>query len=123
MSGGSYGPYKARVVDVHDGDTIALDIDLGFDHFICGLDFDLNTRLSCRVLGINAPELSTAAGKTALAFAKTLLHVGDRVTVTSRGWDKYGGRFDGIITLPDGRDFAKAMLDGGQAKPYNGGAR
>jgi endonuclease YncB( thermonuclease family) len=66
---------------------------------------------------INAPELSTDAGKAALAFAETLLSVGMRVTTTSFGWDKYGGRYDGAIVLPDGRDFAQVMLDNNQAVP------
>lgn len=114
---GTFGPYPARVVNVHDGDTMTLDIDLGFDHLISGLDWDGHPRLSCRVFGINAPELSTDAGKAALSYALTLIKPGDRCQVTSHGWDKYGGRFDGTVTLADGRDFAQAMLDAGQAVP------
>ena len=113
-----FGPYAARVVILHDGDTITLDIDLGFDHLISGLDFDGKTRLSCRVLGINAPELRTPEGKVALAYAQTLLKPGDHCTVVSHGWDKYGGRFDGTVTLPDGRDFGQTMIDAGQAVAY-----
>lgn len=116
----TFGPYPARVVAIHDGDTVTLDIDLGFDHLIAGQDWNGKTRLSCRVYGINAPELSTAAGKAALAYAETLLHVGEVVQVASHGWDKYGGRFDGTITLPDGSDFAAAMLTAGQAVPDAG---
>lgn len=112
-----FGPYTARVIAVHDGDTIALDIDLGFDHLIVANGWDGSPRLRCRIFGINAPELNTAAGKAALAFAQTLLKVGDIVLVTSHGWDKYGGRFDGTITLSDGRDFATVMLDNKQARP------
>jgi micrococcal nuclease len=111
----TFGPYPARVVAVHDGDTMTLDIDLGFDHLITGQDWDGKTRLSCRIFGINAPELATAAGKTALTFAETLVKPRDLVQVTSHGWDKYGGRFDGTVTLPDGTDFAKHMLDSGNA--------
>ena len=83
-------------------------------------DFDGKTRLSCRVYGINAPELRTVEGKAALAFAQTLIAVGDRCIVSSYGWDKYGGRFDGTITRADGRDFGTEMLDAGQAVPYGG---
>jgi endonuclease YncB( thermonuclease family) len=36
--------------------------------------------------------------------------------VTSHGWDKFGGRFDGSITLADGRDFAQVMLSTGHAR-------
>lgn len=31
---------------------------------------------------------------------------------------KYGGRFDGTVTLPDGTDFAERMVTAGQAVPY-----
>lgn len=114
----NFGPYPARVVDLHDGDTVRLDVDLGFGFMATAKDFDGKTTLSCRVYGINAPELSTVAGKAALAYAMTVLHPGDRVTVLSHGWDKYGGRFDGTITLADGTDFAGLMLAAGQAVPF-----
>lgn len=105
-----FGPYPAKVISEHDGDTITLDIDLGFGiHIVSGL--------ACRIYGINAPELSTPAGKAALEFVKATLKIGDQVLVTSHGWDKYGGRFDGSVTLPDGRDFALVLLAANQAAP------
>ena len=110
-----FGPYPGRVDYVHDGDTVGVTLDLGFGYQAASRDLDGRAQLSCRVFGINAPELSTDAGKMALAFAQRLLPVGGRVTVVSHGWDKYGGRFDGTITLPDGRDFAQAMLESGHA--------
>jgi endonuclease YncB( thermonuclease family) len=106
-----YGPYKATVVAVHDGDTCTLDLDLGFQ---------ITFRYRCRLYGINAPELATVEGKAALEFALTLLHPGDRVTVLSHSWDKFGGRFDGTIGLADGRDFGAVMIDAGYAKIYFG---
>ena len=107
--GRSFGPYPAAVVDVHDGDTMTLAIDLGFD---------IQATERCRVYGINAPELSTQAGKDARAYALALVKPGDEVTVLSHGWDKYGGRFDGSVTLSDGRDFGQVMLDTGHAVPF-----
>jgi endonuclease YncB( thermonuclease family) len=101
-------------------DTIHLDLDLGFGFQLDSHDLDGKPVLSCRVFGINAPELATAAGKVALAYAQTLLKPGDRVTVVSHGYDKYGGRFDGSITLADGRDFAAMMLAAGQAVVFAG---
>lgn len=108
-----YGPYRAVVEDVHDGDTVTVAMDLGF-----GLDLTL----PCRVFGINAPELNTAEGKAARDYALTLLPVGTKVLVTSHGWDKYGGRFDGTLLIigGDGVDFATLMLKAGHAKPYFG---
>lgn len=113
----TFGPYRARVDRVKDGDTVALDIDLGFDHLISANGFDGDPRLACRVFGINAPELRTAAGKLARDYAASLLPAGMVVEVVSHGWDKYGGRFDGTITLPDGTDFATRMLESGHAVP------
>lgn len=115
-----FGPYPAVVVDWHDGDTCHLNLDLGFSVYLYGHDLDGKVTLSCRVYGINAPELSTDAGKAALAYARQLCPEGSRVTVMSHGWDKYGGRFDGTLVLPDGSDFATAMLAAGQAAVMKG---
>jgi len=47
--------YTATVVDVHDGDTITVDIDMGF-----GLIF---RKQKLRLYGINAPELGDSSGE------------------------------------------------------------
>jgi endonuclease YncB( thermonuclease family) len=100
------------VVDsLHDGDTIYVKCDLGWD---------ITEFVRVRILGINAPELKTDAGKAALAFAETLVKPGDAVTVESHGWDKYGGRTDARLVLADGRNFGQLMLDAGQAVPFGG---
>jgi endonuclease YncB( thermonuclease family) len=116
----TFGPYPGRCVVVHDGDTVILDLDLGFGIELPGQTWKGKTQLSCRVYGINAPELATPEGKEALAYAQTLLSPGDVCSVLSHGWDKFGGRFDGQIQLPDGSDFAQRMLDAGHAKEYYG---
>lgn len=104
-----FGPYPATVETIHDGDTARLRIDVGFG---------ITVSQSCRFFGINAPELNTDAGKAALAFLLTVLHVGDVVTVISHGWDKYA-RFDGSITLADGRNLNALMVSTGHAVTYN----
>jgi endonuclease YncB( thermonuclease family) len=101
----SYGPYRGVVDQVHDGDTIYIKLDLGFD---------LTVYARCRIFGINAPELSTDPGKVARDFARTLLPIGKAVLVTSHGWDKYGGRVDASVEF-DGKDFGDAMVVAGQA--------
>jgi endonuclease YncB( thermonuclease family) len=108
-----WGPYRSVVEDVHDGDTVTVTMRFGF-----GLDLTL----PCRIFGINAPELATDAGKAARDYARTLLPVGTKVVVTSHGWDKYGGRFDGSLQIVggDGVDFASLMLKAGHAVPYRG---
>lgn len=102
------GPYPAVVTSIHDGDTFHLDIDLGFG--IHALKF------VCRVYGINAPELSTEAGKAALAYLESIMPVGSSVMVTSHSWDKYGGRFDGECSY-NGLDIGQAMIASGNAVP------
>jgi endonuclease YncB( thermonuclease family) len=106
-----FGPYPAIVDAWHDGDTCRLNIDLGFA-------IHLEDQPSCRIYGMNAPELNTDAGKAALAHVLTLCPVGTKVFVVSHGWDKYGGRFDGSLTLPDGHDLAASMIADGFAVEY-----
>ena len=113
-----YGPYPARVLDFHDGDTAHVVVDLGFGFQLNPYDVNGRPVISLRVFGINAPELNTDAGKASLAYAQQLCPPGTLVTVMSHGWDKYGGRFDGTITLPDGQDFSAAMIAAGQAVFY-----
>lgn len=105
----TFGPYPGIVDRVVDGDTVHVRLDVGFD---------LTVYARIRVFGINAPELSTDAGKQAKAFAETICPAGSAVRVLSHGWDKYGGRVDGEITAPGGVDLAKAMLDSGNAVVY-----
>jgi endonuclease YncB( thermonuclease family) len=110
----TFGPYRGVIDLVHDGDTVNVKLDVGFD---------LTVYARVRVFGINAPELSTDAGKAAREFAQTLLAPGDGVRVLSRGWDKYGGRIDGSIEFgPTGRrrDFAETMIAAGHARPWGG---
>ena len=110
----TYGPYPGIVERVVDGDTAYVKLDVGFD---------LTIYARCRIFGINAPEINTAAGVEAKKFAQTLLPIGSDVTVVSHGWDKYGGRIDAdieisIAAVPGAvstRDFATLMLDSGHA--------
>jgi micrococcal nuclease len=53
--------YRAKVIRVVDGDTLHLDVDQGFDSHLL---------LTVRLLGINAPENSTAEGKITTAYLK-----------------------------------------------------
>lgn len=104
----------ATVTDVHDGDTVRVTADLGWWVQIVTL---------VRVVGINAPELSTPAGKAARTFALTLVKPGDRVTLVSKkllgSTEKYG-RVLADLTLADGTDFAAAMIAAGHALPWDG---
>lgn len=117
----TFGPYKATVANIHDGTRHKLaDVDLGFNvHQVSGVGIVLE-RQSVRLLGCNAPELATSAGKAALAYLESIVHVGDEVTLVSHGWDKYGGRIDGAVTLADGRDLTAVMIAAGHAIAWDG---
>lgn len=66
-------PYPARVAAVHDGDTIDVDIDLGFDTW--------KHDVPIRMLDVYAPELSEATGPAAASKMKELLPVGALITL------------------------------------------
>lgn len=79
--------YKAEVIRVIDGDTVVLNIDLGFKiHHIT----------PCRLAGINAPEINAknekvrAAAVASKEYLKFLLFEGTQVTIISKKLDKYG---------------------------------
>ncbi len=72
--------YRARVLDVIDGDTVWLDIDCGFDVW---------TRQKVRLRGIDTPELGTPDGQRAKDFAVQALSGLPVVAVTTTKPDKY----------------------------------
>jgi endonuclease YncB( thermonuclease family) len=97
----------ARVVRVVDGDTLIMDLSLGWKTW----------RLAerCRLAGINCPEMDTPQGVAAAAFVVAVLTSAD-VTFTSHSLDKYG-RPLGHVRLADGRILNTLILDAGHAVP------
>lgn len=98
--------YRADMLRVVDGDTIELEIDLGFR---------VKWRSTVRISKINAPELSTDAGQAAKQFLFAYLPIHTLGVLTSHGFDKYG-RVLGDF-LPDG-----SMQTVGQVMIANGHA-
>jgi hypothetical protein len=45
---------------------------------------------------------------------------GTRVVVHTASADKYGGRYDAAVLLPDGSDLTARLVDGQWAAPWNG---
>lgn len=107
----AFGPYRGVVDLVHDGDTVNVKLDVGFD---------LTVYARVRVHGINAPELSTKAGKAARDYGQALLPAGTPVSVMSLGWDKYGGRIEGDINVDGLGDYGAALVAAGHAKVWDG---
>jgi len=81
--------YQAKLIDVIDGDTVDLLIDLGLSTFV---------KERCRLYGIDAPEMPSEAGKIAKAYLESLLGATNELYVATRKMirkpkektDKYG---------------------------------
>jgi endonuclease YncB( thermonuclease family) len=103
-----------NVAEVLDGDTVKVDLDLGW---LIQLRAE-----PIRLLGINAPEKNTDLGKAAKVALERLLPVGARVEVQSRRWggerEKYGRALARVFVA--GTDVGQAMVTGGHAKPWDG---
>jgi endonuclease YncB( thermonuclease family) len=110
--------YTAVVRLVHDGDTVELDVDLGFHTWV--------TQAWDRIGWISARELSMPGGPEAAEYARSLLPVGLGVYVRSvkidadPADDMSFDRYVMVVTLPDGRDFGQAMIAAGYAVTWDG---
>lgn len=122
--------WQATVLQIHDGDTVTLDVDLKqkVRHKDADLGFHIHITSNSlrlhhptRLYGINAPELATNAGQASATALKSWLPLGTQVTL--RTWlnqaDKYG-RLLGAISLADGSDLNQRMVDSGNAAIYYG---
>lgn len=108
--------YNAKVVRIVDGDTVWLDVDLGFG---------IHANLDFRLLGINTPEIVGAtkvAGLAAKAELQRLLALGSLRVETHKS-DKYGRWLATLFVKPgDGAEVnVNAQLELGKfATPYLG---
>ena len=109
--------YNCKIRRVVDGDTIDVDIDLGFDTWKCG------ERI--RLFGVDCPECRSrdkeekAAGLAAKDFVKRLLHDGGTYTLTTKEKGKFG-RYLGVIMLSDRTSINAALVTEHLAVPYHG---
>jgi len=109
--------YSCKIIRVVDGDTVDVDIDLGFNHWIHG------ERI--RLFGVDCPECRSrnkeekAAGLAAKNFVKGLLHDGGTYTLTTREKGKFG-RYLGVIMLSDNTSVNAALVSEHLAVPYSG---
>lgn len=104
--------YSARLVRIVDADTIVLDVDLGMSVWVRGQ--------LIRVLGVDAPEMSTEAGRAAKAWAVAWFaqHCpAGELVVRTRKADNFG-RYLGVIVAPDGAVLADDLLAAGHATVY-----
>jgi len=104
--------YKARCVSVYDGDTVTLDISLGFNVVM--------HKQKVRLLGINTPEVRGEERELGLVSRdrlRELIDDKDVIIVTHR--DKGGkyGRLLATIYL-DGVNINQQLVDEGLAEAY-----
>lgn len=99
--------YRAEVLDVHDGDTYKLRVDLGFR---CAVT------IQCRLHAASAPELSTPEGKAAREFVVGLLPAGASVVAQSYRDQQSFARWVCDVWLADGRSLAQVLIAAGHAR-------
>ncbi len=109
------------VVDyVLDGDTVAAQVNLASD-------VDVTVRV--RLRNVDTPELSGECddeinmANRARDRVRALLPQGTVVELESIKDDKYLGRIDANVILPDGRDVGDVLVRENLARPYNGEKR
>jgi len=117
--------YKCKILRVVDGDTVDVDIDLGFGIVLS------NERV--RIMGIDTPESRTRDkvekkfGLASKARLKSLLGKTGvlKTQVSKKGEDMKGkfGRILGDFVAPDGRMVTEVMIEEGHCVPYFGGSK
>jgi micrococcal nuclease len=112
--------YQASLVRCVDGDTVDLEIDLGFN---------IRIRERFRISGIDTPELNSSnplervAAKDATAYLSALLGSGLLMVKTEKDKREKYGRYLCTIKMPDGHDVSDEMIKAGHARAYDGGTR
>ena len=115
--------YDVRVVKIVDGDTVDVDIDLGFGVTL--------TDERVRIMGIDTPESRTRDkvedlfGEAAKERLKVLMKDGGKLITTEdrKGEDMKGkfGRILGDFRIGDGRKVTDILIEEGHAVAYFGG--
>ena len=118
--------YKCKILRVVDGDTVDVDIDLGFGVWM--------HKERVRMMGIDTPESRTrdkvekAFGLASKAKLKELLPIGSiqvlKTEIDKSGEDKKGkfGRILGDF-LVDGKRATDILIEEGHAVAYFGGSK
>lgn len=117
--------YDVTVIKVVDGDTVDVDIDLGFGVTL------RDERV--RIMGIDTPESRTRDkvedlfGEAAKARLKELMKDGGKLITTEdkKGEDMKGkfGRILGNFRTTDGEHCADVLVEEGHAVAYTGGSK
>jgi micrococcal nuclease len=101
--------YRAKVVRVVDGDTIVVNVDLGFKTWVEKI---------LRLARINAPELPTPAGIAAKEFVDKYLLINNsgEIFFTSKKLDIYGRSVAEVqLDIADAPYLSDAVVSSGNA--------
>jgi micrococcal nuclease len=107
--------YRARCLRVIDGDTLAVQLDLGFD---------VHKDETLRLAGVDTPERYTAAGKEVTQQVEAWLRAAPEIIqwpllISTAKTDKYGRYIavvaDAVTDRPTLNDW---LLATGMARPY-----
>lgn len=116
-----YG-YRVAVTSVYDGDT--------FDFDGSAWSPFPNLRWSIRIRGIDTPEKRSKCEMEKILALKArdvsvalIREARGQIFLSAIQHDKYGGRFDAVVTLPDGRVLGDILISKGLARPYFGGKK
>lgn len=110
----------ARVDYIFDGDTFSAQV---------ALDSDVYVTVRVRLINIDTPEMNgkCLAEKQMAIRARDVLSAliprGTVVELDNIKDDKYLGRINANVFLPDGRDVGLILIDSGLGRPYKGGKR
>lgn len=113
--------YKAKILKVLDGDTVDIDLDLGFNIVLA------NQRV--RMAGIDTPESRTAdseekvRGQLSKKKLTEKLPVGSWVRIETQKSDSNDDKFGRILAvfiMEDGTSLNQWMIDNNYAVLYNG---
>lgn len=110
----------ATVDYIFDGDTFSAGVNIAPDIVIA---------VRVRLINVDTPEMNGACAdeirraNIAKNRLEDLLPVGEIVDLQNVKDDKYLGRIDANVILPDGRDVGDVLVAEGLARPYNGGKR
>ena len=110
--------FKAHLVRVVDGDTLVVNVDLGFDTY---------TERPLRLRGLDAPELFTEQGERAKSFVQSQLSGCDVIAIKTYSTDKYDRYLADIFydkklkdprrIFQNGNFLNQELLDAGLATP------
>jgi micrococcal nuclease len=117
--------YRVKVLRVVDGDTVDVDIELGFGVVLA------NERV--RIMGIDTPESRTSDDVEKLFGLASKNRLKDllgevailKTQISKDGEDMKGkfGRILGDFVAPDGRMITEIMIEEGHCVPYFGGSK